>query len=70
MPYVSALEVYSRQGAIQIHVYLYRLSYLLWWVVGESASESNAFSSDEPQQHATRQRRPVLPAKVCAFGCS
>ena len=28
MPYLSALEVCSRRGAIQIHVYLYLLPYL------------------------------------------
>ena len=30
MPYLSALEVLSRRGAIQIHVYLYLYLYLGW----------------------------------------
>jgi len=31
MPYLSALEVCSRQGAIQMHVYL-TLPYLIWFL--------------------------------------
>ena len=43
MPYLSTLEVWSRQGTIQIHVYLYFYLYLTeigrWTMVWHSASD-------------------------------
>jgi len=54
VPYLSALEVCSRQGVIQIHVYLYLLLYMgdehiVFKVMGSEVKLTGTFASGDIQ---------------------